>query len=390
MNTNLCDAVKRIVSEKGEAVLDDTKQLNALLAQYAPNDPKPEKRALVTFLMNGYHKPLKQSTDGNRLSCKISLAQKLRDGEGIDIHLCKNAIDIMESIFFGKVTTRSQPSAPEMPPAPPAPSYIPPAIPADQPAKSRKLKTKHIVIAAAALVVCLIGLLMSVYPRETPDELFQKGNLCFDNGDYKKAIGYYGRVIKTEPSASVYYSRGMTYSELDNYSAAIGDFSRAIDYKKDYHDAYFRRAWNYANIQEYDRAISDLNYYVNSNQSNQYAFALLGIAYTNTGNYDNAIVAYSSAITIDPNYIDAYNFRGALYLNAGKYNTAAQDFNKVLKIDPSNYDAKTYLAAAKEAENAEDQAMIDEVISALLSGEDAYSSLYNFGYQFGLKAILGD
>jgi tetratricopeptide (TPR) repeat protein len=147
---------------------------------------------------------------------------------------------------------------------------------------------------------------------------------------------------------------------------------------------------DYILIENFDAAIGDLNYYTNVNQSDHEAFYLLGLAYASLEKYDSAIKAYSSAIAINPNYIETYNLRGVVYLTTGKYNAAIQDFNKVLEIDPSNYDAINYLAVAKQAKDTEDQALVDELLSTLLLGGDPYSTLYNFGYELGLQALLGE
>jgi hypothetical protein len=136
MNTNLANALKRIVTEKGEAILNDTKQVNSLLADYASTEPKPEKKALITCLMDSYHVELKKSTDADRLNYKTRLAQKLHGDEGLELSICENTLDILEFVLLGKVTPRPlttpQPAY-KPPPAPapvrpvPQPAYQPPA-----------------------------------------------------------------------------------------------------------------------------------------------------------------------------------------------------------------------------------------------------------------------
>jgi hypothetical protein len=104
MNINLLNALKKIVLEKGEAILYNTKQVNSLLADSAPNEPKTEKKALITCLMDGYHTELKNTPEHDRLNCKIRLAKKLHNDEGIKLSLCENTLDILESVLFEKAT----------------------------------------------------------------------------------------------------------------------------------------------------------------------------------------------------------------------------------------------------------------------------------------------
>jgi predicted nucleic acid-binding Zn ribbon protein len=133
MNTNLANALKRIVGEKGEAILDDSRQVNQLLTNYAPNESKSEKKALITCIMDGCHKTLRNSPESGRLNCKIQLAQKLHNEEGLETALCENALDILEQVFFGKITQRPQPV--QQPQAVNYPQYVPPQ-PASRPVVS--------------------------------------------------------------------------------------------------------------------------------------------------------------------------------------------------------------------------------------------------------------
>jgi tetratricopeptide (TPR) repeat protein len=346
MNMNLANAVKRIVSEKGGAILDNSRQVQSLFSQNSAKEPGPEKRALLTFLAKGYHKILKQSPDNGRLNCKIALATKLRDEDGIDIHLCKNTIDVMEWVFFGRVTIRTQSVAPQ-----PVPH-----IPINHPAKAKAPRARYIAIAAAVLVVIFAGILLLALPEETAEGLFQRGNTAFNNGDYRKAIEYYGR---------------------------------AINLDREYYEAYLQRGHAYINAGNYDAAVNDLNYYTAINTENFTTFALLGYAYAGQEKYDNALKAFSNAIAIDPETIATYNARGAIYLMSKKYDAAIRDFEKALGLDPADYDAITYLAAAKEAKEAETQALANELLSAFFSG-DPYTALYNFGFKLGLKELLGE
>ncbi|MBQ6681026.1 MAG: tetratricopeptide repeat protein [Prevotella sp.] len=48
-------------------------------------------------------------------------------------------------------------------------------------------------------------------------------------GDYKKAIKSYSRVIKVNPTASNYYSRGLCYYQTKKWKKAISDFEYVID-----------------------------------------------------------------------------------------------------------------------------------------------------------------
>jgi tetratricopeptide (TPR) repeat protein len=375
--------VQQLIAKQGIDAMFDAAKCKAFLARNSTGAGGPEHQLLLQVVESGVAAAIVGTADP--ASCKQNQAQLLQSRYNIAPKVANGVIDILAPILRG-VSIQETVNPQQYVPSQSAPQ----PGPANNPAKGLGIKPKHVVIAAAAVMVLFIGIVFYASPGKTADELLQDGNVSFDNGDYKRAVDYYGQAIKKQPSGLAYYNRALAYYNLENYQAAIRDFGQVIGYDKNYYNAYYWRGAAYTGIQNYDAAINDFVYYINSNQNDKSAFVSLGMIYTYVEKYESAISAYSSAIAIDQNYMEAYGLRGKLYLNAGKYNTAIQDFNKVLEIDPSNYDAITCLAAAKEAQDAESQAMVDSVISDLFAGGDLYDSLYNFGYQLGLKAFLDE
>lgn len=77
----------------------------------------------------------------------------------------------------------------------------------------------------------------------------QNDTLYFDNGisktqmeEYKAAISDYSKAIKINPEyADAYFYRGCARHKLEDYKGAIADFSRAIQINPNYVDAYYYR-----------------------------------------------------------------------------------------------------------------------------------------------------
>jgi hypothetical protein len=98
MNENLRDTVKQIISQYGVEILNDSKRVNALLNDLAPKEPKGEKKAFIACLMYGFYTELQNTTEDRQL-CKIRLAQKLHDDEGLDVTLCADTITLLETVL---------------------------------------------------------------------------------------------------------------------------------------------------------------------------------------------------------------------------------------------------------------------------------------------------
>lgn len=75
----------------------------------------------------------------------------------------------------------------------------------------------------------LNGILLSDSKAEIDrDNYISLADSVFENGNYSKAIQYYGDAIKLRPSAALYFNRGVSYYNKDSYVNAIADFKRCL------------------------------------------------------------------------------------------------------------------------------------------------------------------
>ena len=95
MNANLFEALKRIVAEHGDAVLDDPKRVAGFLEDLAPHEPKPQRNALIKSLEYGFSRVLKDTAERQRLDCQLRLAQKLNAEEGLELAICEDALELL-------------------------------------------------------------------------------------------------------------------------------------------------------------------------------------------------------------------------------------------------------------------------------------------------------
>jgi len=139
---------------------------------------------------------------------------------------------------------------------------------------------------------------------------FDEGNAYFNEGQYKKAIESYSRLIAIYPDfIQGYYNRGLAYYKSGKYDEAVADYSKVISSPAD------------ANAELY------------SNRA---------IAYLKKGDYENAVKDYSTVISINPRLPEAYHNRGIAYANTGKYDEAIEDYNRVISMKPK--DLNVYLS----------------------------------------------
>jgi tetratricopeptide (TPR) repeat protein len=110
--------------------------------------------------------------------------------------------------------------------------------------------------------------------------------------------------VRAEETADSYYHRGNANYQRGNFSAAIADYTRAIEANPKYHKAYYER----------------------------------GVARDAEGDRDGAIADYTRAIELDPKYADAYSQRADVWEKMKQYDSAIKDIQKAIELEPKKGD----------------------------------------------------
>jgi len=70
------------------------------------------------------------------------------------------------------------------------------------------------------------GILMAF---DNPEDLYEKGNSSYENGDYEKAASFYEELVRTDKTSSeVFYNLGNSYFKLKKIGKAILNYERAL------------------------------------------------------------------------------------------------------------------------------------------------------------------
>lgn len=140
-------------------------------------------------------------------------------------------------------------------------------------------------------------------------------------------------------TADFYYRRGCENSNLNKFSEAIEDFTKAISIDPAFANAYSYRGFAKNKTNRYTEAIDDYTkgFELNMNEMPYYFYTLRGSAYKSLENYSAAVEDYSKSIELNPQYVAAYNGRGLSNQYLMNYAAAIEDFSKSIKIDESYY-----------------------------------------------------
>ncbi|MEH1812623.1 MAG: tetratricopeptide repeat protein [Nostoc sp.] len=164
-----------------------------------------------------------------------------------------------------------------------------------------------------------------------------RGYIYSQSNQYSKALEDFTEAIKLAPEEVEYLTvRGMTYCQMQRYPEALQDLNRVIELNPNYQWAIANRAITYRRIYRYDEALQDCNRAIELDPSDQWVLAHRGVTYCYMQRYLESLQDLNQAIKLDPNYQWAIASRGDTYRYMQRYNKALQDFNRAIELD-ANY-----------------------------------------------------
>jgi len=108
------------------------------------------------------------------------------------------------------------------------------------------------------LLAIIFFLLACTNKEKEVNKLTNSALLKIENSNFNDAIIDLNKAIKLSPNNSkLYYIRGNTFFNIQQYSNAIADYDKAIEINEKYTDAYYNRANTYLLLDNIDKACSD-------------------------------------------------------------------------------------------------------------------------------------
>lgn len=178
--------------------------------------------------------------------------------------------------------------------------------------------------------------------------LHHRADAYREMGKMSAAIKDYSRAIELTPKDPFrYYARALAYMDQYKYTQALEDLNKAISLKKNYPGFYLERAKTNMALEKYAPAISDYEKYLKQNPKGKTPQISLHLAqaYIKTYKYPQAekeLLALEKQLPEQP---DAYFWHGRMKQNQGLPDEAISFYSKTLNRDESFAPAYRYRAA---------------------------------------------
>jgi len=179
--------------------------------------------------------------------------------------------------------------------------------------------------------------------------------------------------------ARAHANRGRAYSTMHEYSAAVNDYTLALDIVPRYEYALVNRGSAYFAMNDFGNAMADYNAAAFINPQDPNAFGLRADLEDRQGNQRAALADYQKAISLDPG--NPMGWRGTCLMRAElniELDQALSDCNRAIQINPNNALFYNALGLVQLRRN-DNQGTIDAYSRALAIQPNVATSLYGRG-----------
>lgn len=176
-------------------------------------------------------------------------------------------------------------------------------------------------------------------------DLAEEATLCRDESAHADVrIGACTHLIRwgdhsDKTLAAAFNARGLAFGELEDYVAAISDYSEAIRLNPGNAGGYNNRANAYVALGDYDRALADYAESLRLDPTDAGTFNNRGTVYQKLADYRRAIAHYDEAVRLDPGLMLAHNNRCVAYKYEGEYGKAVADCTRAIVLQPTYWRA---------------------------------------------------
>ncbi len=162
-----------------------------------------------------------------------------------------------------------------------------------------------------------------------------RGRISLFLEDYKAAINDFSKTISLAPDcARAYAERSLAYEKVSEPEKSAGDLQTAVKIKPDLASRFLQNAKDFVGAKNLD-ALHEITLCLKLNPDLAEAYSVKGHAELNLGDFDSALADCNKSIELKKSP-EAYKQRARVYFSLRKYTEAIEDFSKAIKFEPDN------------------------------------------------------
>jgi|GEM_PF-6058001 len=213
----------------------------------------------------------------------------------------------------------------------------------------RSFLLRNVLLAMVIALTGIVGVLVFTVQHQQPEQyaytaydFYNEGRRAYVQQNYGIAIAHFTSAIELDAEYDrAYYYRAVSYYRLENFDAAIDDYTWIIEngsYSLVY-DTLVNRGRAYRSLGNYDAAFVDFDEAVELDPDEAYAYRARSYAYGQLEQFEQALIEVERAIELNPYDPEFYNGRGRYHYNLGNLDLALADYNYAIELDSDTYNA---------------------------------------------------
>lgn len=205
-----------------------------------------------------------------------------------------------------------------------------------------------------------------------PQLLVDRGMLCFNVGDYDRALQDFTTVIEKNPKdGKTLTLRGEVLVKTGRTKEALTEFNRILTLDPNNVNALEKRAAIYLKMRSVNEALEDYTTALRINPALSNIYLQRGKIFLSNKQFTAAIQDFTRAIELNSALSKAYLYRGKVYLELKRFGEANADFAITLKLDPADRNCRFSQAQSLFQLGQREQALTN--LRKLAIGEDPYA-----------------
>lgn len=150
-------------------------------------------------------------------------------------------------------------------------------------------------------------------------------------GDYVGAIEAFSKIIRSNPLAiNAWRGRGDAYAEMRNFSLAIRDYTRYLEYEPGQGDVYIARGKIFFEDKRYLDALADFDGALEIDDVNLDALHWRAKVWMKQAEHDKALAECEKVLRLDPHRHDVLATRGAIFFDLEMFGRAAAQYDDAI------------------------------------------------------------
>jgi tetratricopeptide (TPR) repeat protein len=184
-----------------------------------------------------------------------------------------------------------------------------------------------------------LGVALAQHP-DNYEFLLKKAQLHAINGEDEKGLQLLEKLKGFGSDPDYFMIKGSLLSNLQKYTEAIEEYTKALNEGQDLEDVYTNIAFEYENLEQFDKAIEYLNKVVEINPLNESAINEIGICFEMGNMSENSVKYFNKFLDKNPYSRSAWFNLAIAFNSLGENNKAIDAYEFSLAIDddqPSAY-----------------------------------------------------